>query len=38
MKELKKFITTILILCGLFGGVLLVWHIVIETLVRILSK
>jgi hypothetical protein len=25
-------------LCGLFGGVLLVWHIVFETLVRILSK
>ena len=38
MKELKKFITTILILCGLFGGVLLAWHIVIELLVRFLSR
>ena len=38
MKELKKFIITVLILCGLFGGVLLAWHIVIELLVRFMSR
>ena len=38
MKELKQFILTVLILTILFGGVLLAWHIVFETLARFMAR